>query len=502
MKYTRIFLVRPHPPVDILQGDTPIPDSGRYHWEPMALKLIALALHRVQDLDPDIEIWHLTSPKDEADFYSALRDREVHIVVFSEIDILVTAVTRMASHIKKYHSGIVTIAGGKQTSLLSPGDRFPFRGIDHAFRGDGCTAIPRAVVALQAEMALGDIEGYVHVDDSGMVREPLTYAPRHSLDNRGLSELSSIPVHNHSFAEYVHSLQNFPSLSPDPVPTATLPAGIGCAYSCSFCQSPREYGADSHKVYLSPPGDLAHSVELMLGKEASLQFFSLEANMNLFNAAAMYKVLDQRGINKLSYAGFIRVSDVLQAHQKGILSGLAAQGMRFLSIGLDIPGDSQRDIYNKSFSYDDIRQCLKVCEEAGIIVLATFVGDPDLTPDQYHDQLEILSEYPVAEVDVRLAMALRSTPYFIKNRKYLIYDPDHSGQEEWYYNRQNYRYQTLQFPGKIEPEETYRLTLDFLHAFKQSNTYLHFADRMMDRFPETIHYFSRNSASKKLKGVS
>lgn len=89
------------------------------------MKLIS---HVLKQLDETIEteIWHLTELDDDDKFLERVAELKPDIVAFSEIDVLVTQVNRLAKEIKVIDSNILTVVGGKQTSLLRKGDKFPF----------------------------------------------------------------------------------------------------------------------------------------------------------------------------------------------------------------------------------------------------------------------------------------------------------------------------------------------------------------------------------------
>jgi hypothetical protein len=162
--------------------------------------------------------------------------------------------------------------------------------------------------------------------------------------------------------------------------------------------------------------------------------------------------------------------------------------MRILSIGLDVPLDTRENIYNKGFSYQEMSACLEACQELGIIILATVVGDPFLTKEQFERQLAFLYGLPIADVDVRLAIALRNTPYYASVKDLLIYCPDENGA---YFDRQNYRYQTILVPDKIEPTETYEAVSHFKREFFLHEQHLRYVNNMIERHPDTIHFFRR-----------
>ena len=233
---------------------------------------------------------------------------------------------------------------------------------------------------------------------------------------------------------------------------------------------------------------MAEEIAWLVKKYGVNNIFSLEANLNLHNWLRTYDYLEQRDIPQLAVSGFIRAADILDAYRKGILVKLVQKGMRVLSIGLDIPFDSKTDIYRKSFSYKTLMACLTVCEDLGVLLSATFIGDPAYTLDEFQNQLQILKELPIATVDIRLCIALRNTEYYRQVSPWLIYRPD---ENRHYFNRQNYRYQTIQIPGKITPRQTYQSVRLFRKEFLTSDQHVDYVLRFISRFPESVPFFRK-----------
>lgn len=481
-----VILVKPHPPKEILNQQCPVPENYKYAWEPVVLKLIA---HILKQIHPEVktEIWHLVKMEDDNIFLSSIQKSNPDVVVFSEIDVLVSEVNRLAEKIKEINPGITTVVGGKQTSLLRNGDKFPFKNIDFAFRGDGANAISQFVGLRLQGKPIRDIEGIVSVDSKGYVYGEETYSSRKYHDIIDNLEMRKINVENYSLNNYIENFQNHPSVIEGQIRTAPIYTGAGCPYNCVFCQSPVEYGKVG-KVSLSSAEKVASEIYWLHKEYQVNNFFSLEPNMDLKNLVKVYQCLEALGMDYASISGFIRAGDIKRFAEQGILKILVGKGMRIVSIGLDIPLNTNDDAYNKSFSYKDMLECLEICEEHGIIVLSTVLGDPKLTRKEFEDQLEFVKSLAIAEIDVRLAIALKNTKFYEANKEFLIYNPD---SDVRYYEQQNYRYQTIQYPGKITPPETYEALNNFYQSFYFSDSHVEYVKRMITKHPDTKPYFKR-----------
>ncbi len=481
-----IVLVKPHPPMEILDQKCPVPENYKYAWEPVVLKLI---VHILKQHFPDVktEIWHLVNTEDDTKFLQMVQKCNPNVVVFSEIDVLVSEVNRLAREVKALNPSITTIVGGKQTSLLRSGDKFPFRNIDFAFRGDGPNSLSQFVKLKIESKPICDIEGLVQVNQNGYVYGENTFSQRIYHDMVNNLEMRQINVKNHDLSEYIGRYQNHPSILSGQIKTAPIYTGVGCPYNCVFCQSPIEYGKVG-KVSLSGTDKVAAEIFWLNREYGVNNFFSLEPNLNLNNLVNLYKSLENYGINYIPVSGFIRAGDIKKFANMGILKGLVEKGLRIVSIGLDIPLDTNTDIYNKSFSYNDMIECLEICEQYGIIALSTVLGDPRVTRYEFRRQLEFVKGLALAEVDVRLAIALRNTKYYEISKQFLIHNPD---TDENYYQQQNYRYQTIQYPGKITPQETYEELNEFYRTFYFSDAHIEYVKRMITKHPDTVPYFKR-----------
>jgi radical SAM superfamily enzyme YgiQ (UPF0313 family) len=483
----RIFLVRPHPPAAIMARACPIPEDYKYNWQPMALKYIAFHLKKTFGEALQISIWHLMTLKDDEAFQDALMKQSPEIVAFSEIDILVNEVSWWAAYVKKILPRTWTLVGGKHTSLLREGDRFPFEAIDFALRGDSIHSLNKIIEARMEGKSPTGCPAIVRLDEQYKVVAPITYDQRTDLTELDGIALQDIPVEHHSLDEYLENNQIHPALIKGPVRTASVFAGGGCPHQCVFCQSPVEYGDESGIVKTRVPEKLAEEIAWLVKKHRVNNIFSLEANLSLKNWLCTYECLEQHGIPRLAVSGFVRAADIVEAYREGVLQKLAQKGMRVLSVGLDVPFGSEQDVYRKAFSQHTLMDCLTICEELGILLSATFVGDPGFTLNEFQRQLQFLNELPIAAVDIRLAIALRNTEYFRQVSPWLIYHPE----DRRYFSRQNYRYQTIRIPGKITPKQTYGTVRSFRKQFLTSDAHLDYVLRFARRFPEAIPFFRR-----------
>ncbi|MFH0894937.1 MAG: radical SAM protein [Bacteroidota bacterium] len=451
-----IFFVKPHPPLEILEQRCPLPEKYNYNWEPVVLKLMAASVHKHFGSSAQIQIWHLMHTKDDALFIEAVKKIKPEFVAFSEIDILVSEVNRLSKIIKSISPKTTTIVGGKHSSLLKKGDAFPFTGIDFAVKGDGVTSLPLILNSVLAHERT-EVQGVIKTDDKNIVVED-TFSPFHGLFSNELLSVHEYKVENHTPEEYANVHHSFPGKSLIGQAVSPLFGGFGCRHQCSFCQSPLEKEADSASFpVLVVPEEAAQYMAYQIKKQNTNGFFSLEANMDLGNLLSIYTELEKFSVNKIATSGFIRAADIVQSEKNGTLKHLTKKGLCALSVGLDIPTVDHFDTYKKSFTWEHLLQSLEICKEYGIYVSGTVVGDPSVSYEEFRLQLEVLKKLKVNDFDIRLAIALNNTEYFNNNKMHLIY-PAHS---EEHLNRQNYRYQTLQFPGKIRPEETYGLVMGF-----------------------------------------
>lgn len=487
LKPITVFIVKPHPPEEILFRKSPLPEVYRYDWEPISLKYISLKLKRLFKDRILIELWHLMDQTDDRKFLEQVQECQPDIVAFSEIDVLVNEVSRLAKAVKKQSSKTWTVVGGKHTSLLKKGDLFPFQSIDFAVRGDGASALQEVIFLKLKGIQAGDFSGLIKLDKNhrivGFDSEP---QQTEIFDIDGVS-LRLKSVANHSLTDYIENRHTFPAILAGEVRSVPILTGIGCKYNCYFCQAPVERGDKRPSEVYRNRDHVVEEIVWLIHNYKVNNFFSLESNLNLSNLLAIYQSLEARGINWLSVSGHIRASDVVASYKNGLLPQLAKRGLRVLSVGIDIPIDGT-DVFNKAYAYQDVVNCLAVCEDLGIVVVATVFGNPDIDKQTFVKQLQSIQGLPVASLDIRLAIALRNTRYFAIVEDNLIYHPE---RHRAYFDRQNYRYQTIQYPGKITPEDTYDLINRFYETYDNSTEHLSFVHRFVRKHPDTEPFFER-----------
>jgi radical SAM superfamily enzyme YgiQ (UPF0313 family) len=487
MKPFSVILVKPHPPLEIFNRGCPVPENYRYNWEPIVLKLFAHLLEKHFGEKIETEIWHLLNPDDDIDFLKHVQQKKPAFVIFTETDTLVNEVNRLSALIKKISPTTATVVGGKQTTLLNPGDHFPFTNIDFAIKGDGGHSLI-LLIEQCINQQIPELDGLIIINEQGMVSK----ANQSPLNLQPLFDLEAIhlyTVYNHTVEEYFNQHQSFPCIIKGIVKTSPILTGIGCRHHCSFCQSSLEYKNEKTVLpFLFDPKVIAATICSLNKTYGVNNFFSLEPNIDMENLLRVYAELEKFDIDYMPVSGFVRAADIVKINEKGLLKQLTAKGVRVFSVGLDIPVGNEKDIYYKNFSFDEMLNCLAICRENGIIVCGTIVGDPFSTREEFAEQLRLVSKLPVAEIDIRLAVALRNTSYYQLVESYLLYHPNHS---KIYFDRQNYRYQTIQIPGKITPEETYFEVNNFYQNYHFSNEYRKYVKEMMHDFPDTRIYFER-----------
>lgn len=490
MKPIDIAFVKPHPPKEIMDQACPIPDPYRYNWMPMALKVMGSELVGRFGDQVRVKVYHLMDARDELRFFDDFQKAPSDVVALSEIDLLVNEVNRIAQRIKQLSSSTLTVTGGKQSSLLRTGDTSPFRGVDMAIRGDGINAMSDLVrKRLESGVFCHDIGGSIQTDEDRLIVGNNDFGERFDISQLDLVASHRLDVEDHSFESYLSVHQKFPSIVPGDIRTSTLFTGTGCPHSCNFCQSPFDYGDMSKKVFLRSQHDVAREMVWLKEAHGVNNFFSLEPSLNLTNLLRVFDVLEQEyGVAHMPISGFVHAVDVVKAYKRGILQQLVQKGVRVLSIGLDIPLDSQDDVYNKNFSYDDMIECLRICNELGILPVVTIVGDPNIDAETFKKQLDTTGRLPVAGVDVRLTIALRNTTLFKLVEDKLIHNPS---TDPTYFDQQNYRYQTVQVPGEIRPEQTYDLVNAFHRDFLVTPSHVTYVLNMLRRFPDSKPFFVR-----------
>lgn len=487
MKPITIFVVKPHPPEEVLLHKSPVPEIYRYDWEPISLKYISLELQNYFKDQIYIDIWHLMDHRDDYDFLKQVERYQPDIVAFSEIDILVNEVSRLAGAVKKISSNICTVVGGKHTSLLKRGDVFPFEWIDLAVQGDGASALKEIINYRLAGMKVCDFNGLIILDKNNKVVESEKKPRKVDICHIDGVSLRSNPVANHSLRDYIETRHIFPAILRGDIRSVPILTGIGCNYNCYFCQAPVErMQKGSGEVHRKRDQVVEEILWLKQNYEAN-NFFSLESNLNLHNLSAIYQLLEEQGITYLSMSGHIRAADIVASYKNGMLPELARRGLRVLSVGIDIPIGGA-DIYNKTYTYKDVTDCLSICEHLGIVVVATVFGNPDMGKEAFKKQLHTIQRLPAASFDIRLAIALRNTRYFNFVEDKLIYHPE---LDRKYFDRQNYRYQTIQYPGKITPENTYDLIAKFYETYMNSKEHLSYVNRFIRKHPDTESFFKR-----------
>ncbi len=348
----RILLVEPAKPPITLGGE----DVSLF--EPLALEYVAAGVagsHDVRILDQRID----------PDLDRVLEDFDPEVVGFTAYTVHVDVVRRLCEHVKGRNSKILTVVGGHHASVL-PED-FLSPSIDAVVMGEGVLSFRTIVSRFEKGDDLAGIPGTAVRNGSALMktedRTPMNMDalpfPMRSLTAR---------YRKHYYSEWMK-------------PLASIRTSKGCPYRCNFCALWRLTGGR----YLKRSPECI--VKELQGIEEENVFFADDESM--VDAPRMKKLADliqEAGIRK-RYFLYGR-SDTIAKHPD-LLEAWRDVGLERIFVGLEFFRDKDLEYINKGSSIDDNAKAVKILQDLGIDIYASFIVRPEFT----HEDFDALHDY-------------------------------------------------------------------------------------------------------------
>lgn len=318
--------------------------------EPLSLLTLATAL---KSKKLDIEVY-------SGNIYNALLFLEKHAEMDKNRTIIlglycdyenITAVTGLATQVKKQYSDYRIVVGGPQVIGLGK-DFLINTDVDILIRGDGEHAMAEFVDCLERwdKESILKIPGLCTMDSE-----------KKYIDNgvaESIEDLNAMPVVDGSIK----------TATKYDVRYMAVLSGRGCPFHCSFCYE----GGNSKKVRFRSVEHLMREIYLRLEKNEEIKYIYFGDDTFTLNMTRMVSFCEafkelRRTWNVVWFA---------DAHVKMILKHpelvrmMVDAGMVRMQIGIESCCQEIIDIYNKGIRKEDFYTVVRICQEAGLPQLA------------------------------------------------------------------------------------------------------------------------------------
>lgn len=326
---------------------------------PMGLCYIAAVLERsgneVQILDL------LVSRYSKQKIETRLAEYQPDIVGVTSVTMNYPIASESLKHCKDANRDITTVIGGPHVTFAPVETLNEAPWIDIVVRGEGENTMLDLVSGKKPE----DIDGIAYRSPDGI---KLT-KPRGLIEN-----LDELPVP----ARHLFPLSRYHALNVH----ASVIAGRGCPFNCIFCVGSKMGG---RRVRYRDARLIVDEVEQALA--AGFTEVNLEDDLITINHKQLYAFCDEvvrRGL-KFNWSAFSRADTV----NPELLRRMKQAGCTWLLYGVESGNQEILDTIKKKITLEKIREGVKMANEAGINILASFIiGLPGETKETLKQTVE------------------------------------------------------------------------------------------------------------------
>jgi radical SAM superfamily enzyme YgiQ (UPF0313 family) len=321
-------------------------------FEPLALEYLAAGVkddHEVRILDQRID--------DRVE--ETLEEYRPEVVGITGYTVHANRMKLLARRAKAWNPDVLTVVGGHHATV-APRD-FECPDIDLVVVGEGVDSFREVVHRFDACEGFDCIPG-VWVRTKGGLQEGEAN-PARDLDNLPFPDRSLTKAYRDAYySEYMQ-------------PLASIRTSKGCPFRCNFCALWKIAGGR----YLKR--DPVKIVEELAGIEEEFVFFADDES--LVDVARMKKLAElirRAGIRK-RYFLYGR-SDTI-AKNPDLLELWRDVGLERVFVGLEFFRDSDLEYINKGSTTHNNREAVRVLQELGIGIYASFIVRPDFTEEDF-----------------------------------------------------------------------------------------------------------------------
>ncbi len=385
----RILLIEP--------AKSPVSMAGEdvFLFEPLALEYVAAGVnddHEVKILDQRID--------DRVE--ETLEDFCPDVVGITGYTVHANRMKLLAEQAKAWNPDVLTVVGGHHATV-APRD-FENPDIDLVVVGEGVDSFREVVSRFDRCEGFDGIPGVWVNTDVGLQEGEANSA--RGLDDIPFPDRSLTKAYRHAYySEYMQ-------------PLASIRTSKGCPFRCNFCALWKIAGG---RYLKRKPEKIVQ--ELAAIEEEFVFFADDESLVDVARMKKLAELIREAGIHK-RYFLYGR-SDTIAEHPD-LLELWRDVGLERVFVGLEFFRDSDLEYINKGSTMSNNQQAVKVLQDLGIGIYASFIVRPDFTEEDFEEfrrycrsidlsfaSFAVLTPLPGTdlydEVEDQLSLAIRSS---------------------------------------------------------------------------------------------
>jgi radical SAM superfamily enzyme YgiQ (UPF0313 family) len=343
----RVLLIQP-------PSSDPLTDRI-FLFEPLALEYLGAGLdeHVVEILDarltPDIE--------------AACSRFQPQVVGLTGFTSHLNIVKGIAAHLKAIFPKLVVVVGGHHATVCPEDFNKPF--IDVVVIGEGVFTLREIVQSVEAGHDFLDIHGVAVPGTSGMRFSP----PRRYTD------LNELPFPDRSLTA-AHRQDYFSEWFK---PLASVRTSLGCTARCNFCAL---WTITGGRYLRRAPEAVVE--ELKSVAEPNVFFCDDESMCDAKRMDRLADLIRKAGIRK-NYFLYGRVDTIIKHPE--LFAKWARIGLSQVFVGMEDYSDKRLAAMNKGITSAQQIQAVRILDNLGIMMYASYMVDPAYTQEDFHNML-------------------------------------------------------------------------------------------------------------------
>ena len=371
----KILLVEPAKAAVTLGGE----DFSVY--EPLALEYIAAGVAK----DHDVQILDLRL---ENNLPRVLKEFHPDIVGITAYTVHVNTVRRLFETIKTQNPEVLTVVGGHHATI-APGD-FASPWIDLIVMGEGIFAFREIVARLERGQGFDGIPGIAFPRNGRLIKTD--YSPLTDLDIFPFPERRlTAQYRNHYYSEWMR-------------PLASVRTSKGCPFRCSFCALWKIAGG---RYLRRDPEAIVE--ELACIDEDYIFFADDESLVDVDRMRALARLIKGTGIDK-RYFLYGR-SDTI-TRNPDLLAQWREVGLERVFVGLEFFREQDLAFIRKGSSLDDNRRAVRILQDLGIEIYASFIVRPEFTRQDFAEFRQYCRELGLTFASFAVLTPLPGTDFY------------------------------------------------------------------------------------------
>lgn len=359
---------------------------------PLGLLYISAVLkesnHNVSLIDYNIKKFS------EQNLSNFIKEKKIKAVGISIVTPKVYNASALAKTIKNNFPGIILIAGGPHATLLPEQLISDCPAFDFVVQGEGEFRLRNLINNLEKNIPFDEIDGLAYKNNGEIINNP----PKCFID-----DLNKIPTPSRELVDIATYSKHMKTLYS---PATSMMTSRGCPYQCIYCSK----AVTGSKVRSLSPENVIKEIKFLVNDYKIKEIVFYDDSFT-FNKDRVVKICDLIIENKLKIKWHCETR--VNLVNKELLTKMKQAGCYMIGYGIESGSEKMLKKLKKGITLEQIRNTIKITNEAGIKVLGYFmVGIPEETKEDINETIKFSKQLNPDYVQFAIATAYPGTELY------------------------------------------------------------------------------------------